>query len=197
MAWKDEQHFEKDWWGDCTNSYTEETKQITYAKKMGLKTDWDYGHYPVITLPPIRILDIGGGPVSMLLKCKGFKYGKVVDPCEYPTWIDERYKIKNITYDRIKGEDIPTAITYDEVWIYNVLQHVDSPEEIIKRARKVSKLIRIFEWIDMPPVEGHPHTLTEEKLNEWLGGSGQVEELNENHCVGKSYYGIFKGDHYA
>jgi hypothetical protein len=192
MAWIDEQHFEKDWWGDCTNTYSEEQKQLTYAKKMGLSPLTDYGHFPVYDLENKSVLDIGGGPTSILLKCKNIKQGTVIDPCDYPKWVDERYKAKGIMYQRVKGEDL-VSIPNDEVWIYNVLQHVDSPEKIISNARYSGKIIRLFEWIDMPPVEGHPHTLTEEKLNQWLNGEGKVEILNENGCNGKAYYGIFLG----
>lgn len=196
MAWSEEQDWEANWWGDCTNTYNEERKQQTYAQKMGIIADWDYGHYPVYDLKGISVLDIGGGPVSMLLKCKNFKESAVVDPCDYPKWVDERYKIKEIDYFRIKGEDIRST-DFDEVWIYNVLQHTDSPEKILQNARRASKIIRIFEWIDAGTSHGHPHNLTETNLNKWLGGEGKVEQLNENGCVGKAYYGIFKGDSYV
>lgn len=199
MSWKDEQHFEADWWGNCINTYHEETKQQVYAKKMGLHYDMVNGKYPVIDLKGKSILDIGGGPVSMLLKCINRGETMVVDPCDYPKWIDERYKEANIGYMRSKGEDIPTIppINFvDEVWIYNVLQHVDDPKLIIENAKKVSKIIRIFEWIDNGVSPGHPHDLKEIRLNKWLNGIGKVEELNESGCHGRAYYGIFLGDHY-
>lgn len=201
MAWENEQHFESDWWGNCINTFWEETKQMVYAKKMGLKSSMVLGKYPVYDLKGKSILDIGGGPVSMLLKCVNLTKGEsaVIDPCDYPKWIDERYNEAGIIYKRMKGEDI--AVTepvdiFDEVWIYNVLQHVDDPKKIIENAKATSKIIRIFEWIDNGVSPGHPHDLKESLLNEWLGGEGKVEQLNEMGCHGKSYYGIFKGNHY-
>ena len=199
MSWKDEQHFESDWWGNCINTFWEETKQLVYAKKMGLKYDMFMGKYPVIDLKSISVLDIGGGPVSMLLKCINLSLGAVVDPCDYPKWIDARYEEAKIEYIRAKGEDVISKMDdpiFDEVWIYNVLQHVDDPKLIIENSKKVSKIIRIFEWIDNGVSPGHPHDLKEEKLNTWLGGIGKVEQLNESGCHGKAYYGRFRGSHY-
>jgi hypothetical protein len=184
--WKTASDWESSWWGNCTNTIGEEIKQRTYIKKMGLN---------IANLQDKTILDIGGGPVSILLKLN-FKKGYVFDPCNYPNWVSERYKENNIDYQKIKGEDIKD-IKVDEVWIYNVLQHTDNPQKIIENALKASKVIRIFEWVEEPISDGHIHTLHKDELDKWLGGEGKTEQLNENGCIGLSYYGIFKGDNYV
>lgn len=197
MSWEDEhQHFEKDWWGNCANTLGEEIKQLTYAEKMGLK--WFHnGKSPYnIDCHNQAILDIGGGPVSMLLKCENLLRGMVVDPCEYPRWIGYRYDEANIAYGKFKGEDLDQPLPeelglFDETWIYNVLQHVEDPEKIIRNAQKASRLIRIFEWIDNGVSPGHPHDLKESKLNKWLKGEGKVEVLDLPQLRGKAYYGVF------
>lgn len=197
MSWSEDNKWESEWWGDCANTYGEETKQIVYASKMGLVAEWNNGHYPVYDLRGKSVLDIGGGPVSLLLKTINRKDAAVVDPCHYPAWIQRRYDDLKIVYYVVPAEDIGGRLdigTFDEVWIYNVLQHTIDPKLIIDNAKKVSKIIRLFEWIDMPPEIGHPHTLTEEKLNTWLGGQGKVERLNTDGCHGKAYYGIFVGN---
>jgi 2-polyprenyl-3-methyl-5-hydroxy-6-metoxy-1,4-benzoquinol methylase len=186
---EDSPEWERQWWGTCQNTLGEEIKQLVYAKKIGLKLFHDTKTPYNFTVVG-NILDIGGGPVSMLLKCPHAK-GVVVDPCEYPYWIEERYKCAGIKYEKKRGEDVDEVGVYDEVWIYNVLQHVDDPEKIVKNAKKAGKLIRIFEWIGIQPCEGHPHMLTEEGLNKWLGGYGKVEALNEQGCRGEAYYGVF------
>lgn len=176
--------FESRFWGDCANinTYNEETKQFVYARLMGLAS-FDAGGK--------RILDIGGGPVSMMLKMKNLKEGKVVDPLRYPDWTVERYKAKNIAVEVISGEDIDET-GFDEAWIYNCLQHVVDPELVIKNARRAAPVLRIFEWIDVQPYIGHPHLLTETGLNEWLGRSGKTIELNESGCIGRAFYGCFE-----
>lgn len=193
------QEWEEDWWGDCASTYHEETKQFVYARLMGLQFEWG-GPGPRIDLKGKSVLDIGGGPVSMLLKTKNKGDCLVVDPCDYPDWVKERYDYCDIRYSKQPAENILTegfgSKVFDCCWIYNVLQHTIDPEKIIQNARKVSKIIRIFEWIDTGTSIGHPHELKEDKLNKWLGGMGQTKELNESGCVGRCFYGIFRGDHY-
>jgi hypothetical protein len=143
-----------------------------------------------------RIIDIGGGPVSLLLKCDNLGVGTIVDPCEYPSWISDRYRAANLIYLKHNAEDFISAEPYDEAWIYNCLQHVINPEEIIQNAKKMAKIIRIFEWIHNGVSEGHPHDLTEQALDKWLGGHGKTEWIDENTAKGHCYYGIFKGNNY-
>jgi len=182
--------WEKEWWGTCQNTYGEEYKQLLYARKMGLEFFHD-GRGPFnIDMQGASVLDIGGGPTSLLLKCVNVK-GKVIDPLQYPDWVYERYKLAGISYQIKYGEDIEEPSVWDEVWIYNVLQHVKSPKQIIDNAQQAGKLIRIFEWVDTPTNEGHPHCLRADGLNLWLKGEGKTEFVRENTAVGKCYYGIF------
>lgn len=192
MSWEDDQKFEKDWWGDCANTFTEETKQLTYAYKMGLTAYSNNGKWPCYNLENKSVLDIGGGPVSLLLKCENRPLNcRVVDPCRYPYWVEARYTTARIEYSQLRGEDLLSTPLYDEVWIYNVLQHTQDPELIIQNAKNLAPVLRIFEWIDIPAHEGHPQELKESDLNKWLGGEGNIEWLNENGCYGQAYYGVF------
>lgn len=192
--WEHHQDFERKWWGHCGNTYGEETKQIVYAKLMGLAFSHD-GNSPFsINMTGKSVMDIGGGPSSLLLKCH-LDHGVVVDPCEYPEWVAKRYEAAGIGFIRQAGEDIPDdarAEYFDEVWIYNVLQHTQDPERIIKNAMRCGKVLRIFEWIDIPAHEGHPHMLTEANLNAWIGQAGSTGVLTgEGECFGRYYAGVF------
>lgn len=191
MGWPDHQEWERSWWGDCSNTYGEETKQITYAHRMRLEIVPDMGRWPVYDLAGKSVLDLGGGPASMLLKTKGGGRMTVVDPCEYPRWVAERYATHAIEYRVTPAEDFHAPAWYDECWIYNVLQHVRDPLGVIDTARRHARTLRIFDWVETPASEGHPHTLHAAELDEWLGGQGFVEQMNENGCVGPAYYGVF------
>lgn len=197
MEWKDHQQWESDWHGNCINSYWEETKQIVYAKRMGLNPQFDNGKYPVLDLEGKSVCDIGGGPYSLLLKAINHTNSIVVDPCDYPAWTTHRYMANKIAVIKLAAEDYTPVEVFDEVWIYNCLQHTIDPQKIIENAKEISKIIRIFEWVDNGVSIGHPHDLKEDKLNKWLGGVGKVEDMNEDGCHGKACYGIFKGKHYA
>ena len=177
--------FEESYWGNCCNTFDEDQKHFVYAKCMGLKQK----HFS-FDVENKSILDIGGGPTSMLLKTVNLKKGKVIDPIDYPYWTKLRYESKNIFVQVELGENVKES-GWDEVWIYNVLQHTENPEKIINNAKRAAKTLRIFEWIDIPAHEGHPHELNMQSLNSWIGQSGQVINLAESHCYGKAYFGVF------
>jgi hypothetical protein len=190
-TWDDEQQWELSWWGDCLNIYGEETKQRHYAERMGLAELANSRFSFFYNLGGKSILDIGGGPTSLLLKCVNYGEAKVVDPLSYPNWVAERYKFANIDYSLTKGEDIGD-VGFDEVWIYNVLQHVEDPIVVIRNAKRAGKIIRLFEWLEIGVAPGHPQNLLEDKMNEWLGGRGKTADGNG----GKEYFGVFLGDAY-
>jgi hypothetical protein len=178
--------FEQNYWGDCTNTFDEDQKHYVYAKYMGLQQQ----HYS-FNANNKRIIDIGGGPTSMLLKCTNLKQGLVVDPIMYPTWTRQRYSIKNIGVQVKPGEEL-TEQGWDEVWIYNCMQHAEDPALIIANAFKAAPILRLFEWIDIPAHEGHPWELTEENLTTWIGSKGQIVTLQEHGCYGRAFAGVFK-----
>jgi hypothetical protein len=182
--------WEQRWWGDCKNTSGEEEKQKVYAKYMGLKLN-EQNNFIVNGVNKIKVIDIGGGPVSMMLKTPQLLEGKVYDPSTYPDWTIERYKEHNITYAKLGGEQLNEE-GYDEVWIYNCLQHTQDPELIIQNAKRAAKTLRIFEWLDTPQEIGHPQVLTQENLEKWIGQKGNVSYINENGATGKCFYGEFK-----
>jgi SAM-dependent methyltransferase len=193
--WVEAQKFEKDWWGDCSNTTWEDVKQMNLAPYLGLKIVPNaYTNYR-IPLNGEKVLDIGGGPSSLLLKCENYD-GVVVDPCEYPEWVAFRYFNVGIGYVQMKAEDYPYECDFDEVWIYNCLQHTDNPEKIVKDALKHCKVLRIFEWINTGIVPGHPHSFTKEQLEEWLGGKGKVTKLSGGGLYGSAFHGVFLGKDY-
>ncbi len=80
---------------------------------------------------------------------------------------------------------------FEEVWIYNVLQHVIDPIKVIENAKRLAPVLRIFEWIDLPAYEGHPHALTKEGLESWIGQPGATVNLNTRGCGGRAFHGVF------
>jgi len=183
--------WEQKWWGDCTDTKDEEEKQYVYAKHMGINVSENREYY-VDCSEPISVLDVGGGPVSMLLKTKNLKKGTVLDPSTYPEWIMKRYEFNNIDYLQIAGENYcPENVLYDEVWIYNCLQHVQNAEQIIKNIKKITKKLRIFEWIERGACVGHPINLTKSDLENWIGQEGTVTYFQEPYVEGYAFSGVF------
>lgn len=206
--WVKAQEWEKDWWSDCSNTVWEDVKQMNLAPYLGLKIVPNaYTNYR-IPLEGQSVLDIGGGPSSLLLKCENYD-GLVVDPCDYPEWVAMRYKEAGIEYLKMKGEDIDKIMqekgypddfgateVFEEIWIYNVLQHTENPKKIIDNAKSIGKIIRLFEWVNTRTNEGHPHAFTQEQLEEWLGGKGKVTNFKGGGLYGQAFHGVFLGDNY-
>lgn len=181
-------------WGDCSNTFGEELKQLVYLDRMGFQSISTWRSPVSFDAGGKSFIDIGGGPCSALLKFENAGRRIVVDPGDYPSWVAHRYAQCKIIFTRGRGEDLLDYFTqlslptFDVALIYNCLQHVDSPERIIRNAKTVARELKMFEWIDIPPHDGHPWMLTESLLNEWTGQKGTVEEMNEGGCVGRAWY---------
>lgn len=176
------QTYELSFWGDCLNTLGEERKHLVYAPLMGIT--WN--------MAGLSVLDVGGGPVSMMLKCAQRGVSAVADPLldEFPTWVHDRYTAAGIDTWCLRGEDLD-ATGFDEAWIYNVLQHVDDPELVCANACRAARTVRVFEWINIPAYDGHPHELTQHRLEEWFGGRGISTRLAQDGCYGQAFYGMF------
>lgn len=192
--WRDlHQVYEKDGWGDCKDGHVkgEESKQHVYARLMKFSLPYEANNR--------SILDIGGGPISMLLKTKNFSRATVADPCNYPKWVIDRYSDKNIEFIQDMAEEFLAQEKYDEVWCYNVLQHTHDPARILENMKKNSKdIIRIFEWVYAPPTIGHPQFITREMIENvfdrdgWRWVNFEEDYLNEDGCVGRAVFGVAK-----
>jgi hypothetical protein len=189
-TWEDSQKVEAGFWGTCANTYGEETKQLVYMKRMGFSATHD-GRSPFsYDGKGLSYLDIGGGPVSVLLKFRNARQRIVVEPCSYPFWVYGRYRAEGIEFFQVTGEDLDvTRFPVDVALIYNVLQHVRDPKKVVRNAMEVSQTLHMFEWIDLPPHPGHPHCLTKEALEHWSGQKGTVEQFTgHNECYGKAWF---------
>jgi SAM-dependent methyltransferase len=182
---------EADFWGPCNNTWVEETKQFMYMELMGFQRTpiWRTTHS--FDMGGRSVIDIGGGPCSILLKCENLGDAMVIDPGEWPAWVRARYDAARITFAQVNGEDAaPFGKTFDLALVYNCLQHTLDPAQVIARAVSIVGVLglRIFEWIDIPPHDGHPHELKADLLNEWAGREGRIVELNgANECYGRAW----------
>jgi len=189
-SWEEAQKWESAWHDNCANSYQEESKQIEYAKRMGLTVFGDGKRYPVIDFGGKSVIDIGGGPYSLLLKGINLK-GTVLDPLNVPEWVKGRYLAANITFIQEQAENYCEG-HYNIGLIYNCLQHTKNPKKIIENMKKMCEIIYIHEWLDTPVSDGHIQTIKEKDLNEWLGGKGQIGYERWNDTITTPYYcGVF------
>jgi len=158
--------------------------QITYARLMGLFEA--YGNAgalerfhaydcPVFDLGGRSVVDVAGGPCSLLLRCSRIGPARVVDPGAFPEWVVHRYDEHGIYVAPIPAEDYayPDG-TVDEVWMYNALAHVCDPASVLRAAMKNCRVLRIVEGIECGTDVQHPHSLTAAGLADVLGPGGRV-----------------------
>jgi len=195
-VWEKAQESEQAWWGSCVDTSDEEVKQREYASLMGL--DCYKGNVGLrserYNLRGHSVLDLGGGPVSLLLRCENRGRSVVVDPATFPDWVLGRYDAAGIEYVREPAESVALGATFDEVWIYNVLQHVQDPQAVIETAKQHGGIVRVFEWVGIPADTKHPHVLTREALDDWLGCRGRVSDVTW-HPYKRAYTAVIQGQH--
>jgi len=192
MNWSEHNEWERNWWGSCTNTFEEQLKQDVYAVYMKLHPQFIVpGHW--FNMKGKSILDVGGGPCSLLLRCMNFSRGVVIDPCGFPSWVSERYIEARIEHVRGKAEDglCFSLGAFDEVWCYNVLQHVEDVERVVKFMKVSGKKTRVFEYLNVGICPGHPNNLTKERLDGLFGRTG-ITDTHEGLVQGKIYFGVFR-----
>lgn len=161
--WKDAHEFESCWWGLEPNANwdAEQVKQLEYARLMGIPTDLD--------MRDSRILDVGCGPISLLQRVK-HDWAVGIDPLKVSKQTELRYADANMVFMNKKAEDIAEGsedwamlkgMELDESWMYNCLQHVETPFKVLALLKEMAPTVRIFEWIDLPKHKGHPQSLTQ------------------------------------
>lgn len=179
-GWAVDQNWEREWWGlNWAPNWDEEIrKQETYFRMIGLvpKSTRPHGSHwspnaATYDFGAATVLDVGCGPVSVLQRSRhGPSRG--VDPLAVSDETRRRYADNHVEFLNIKAEEMPVDKQFDEVLIYNCLQHTDDPHEILRRVVACArKTVRIFEWIDLGVCPGHPQNLTEDMFQRHFGGS--------------------------
>ena len=165
-----------------------EKMYFTMAKLMNINFDTDFVGKSII--------EIGPGPLGVTLLTENFSSAMIVEPLIH-RWGQEYvdcYNEKNIKIETTPYEDLEIEEEVDETWFFNVLQHVIDPEEQLKKAKRTSKVVRIFEPINYPVELAHPHLLTQELFTNIFGKEfgtlykgGSIADFHTADC----YYGTW------
>jgi SAM-dependent methyltransferase len=111
------------------------------------------------------LVDLGSGPVGLLTR---FTARDRI--CIDPLPIDSLDK----TVTRIKAPAEETGLRpeiADRVFIYNLLQHVISPEHVLAECLRILKAdgtVYIVEQLNLPTDQEHPHSLKIEMFDQWV-----------------------------
>jgi len=137
------------------------------------------------------ILEIGPARIPALLYCNNYGPSFIVEPTKYED-AEHLYENKPITFIRELYEECDSPVV-DEIWLFNVLQHIQNPDYFIEKCKKNAKVIKFFEPINTPIEVHHPHSFTLEDYELYFGDSvklykGSSEKYHTADCV----YGIYK-----
>lgn len=125
-----------------------------------------------------RIIEYGAGVVGYTVRSDKLGPSFAVEPLDMPQWVRDRYEERNIKFIQAPGELVNLEFLgltekLDEAWMAGVLQHVLDPIAILENMAKVANVVRISEWVDIPPHEGHPWMVTEEMITSTLDKYGK------------------------
>src|ERR1044072_7741395 len=144
----------------------------------------------------VSFIEIGPADFPALQHCENYK-GWIIEPMpsDILSTICAESEIYLITLPVEEIEKVPTA---DEVWVFNVMQHIIDPEVFVSQCKRMGKVIRFFEPINFPTCEYHPHTFTADDFKGWFGESvniyqgGSIAGFHQADCA----YGTYKSsDH--
>jgi hypothetical protein len=108
------------------------------------------------------IVEVGPAFFPCLLDIKT-KKSIVIEPLfdKFEQKIKNNYYDNNIVCISLPLEQINIEdVKCDEIWIFNVMQHILDPDIFLEKAIKCSKIIRIFEPINCETNIAHPHRYT-------------------------------------
>lgn len=150
-----------------------------YFKYLGIERNQQYKY----------ILEIGPADFPALMFCENFR-GAIIEPMPSPflSEICSRCNIALITR-QVEIFHLPKS---DEIWLFNIMQHVQNPDEFVNKCKESAETIRFFEPIDQPTCEYHPHTFSKDDYVKWYGGVQNYTDRLPGFFDADCVYGIWK-----
>lgn len=137
-----------------------------------------------------KILEIGPGVYACLLFCNNIKNCAIIESMEFPKNIQKIYKEKGIKIYQNPVENLNFKAEFDEVWVFNVMQHIWNPNVFIEKLKNCSNKILFFEPINTELNEEHVYSYTKEdfenyfpttEIKTYVGRT--IENFHTSDCV--------------
>lgn len=139
------------------------------------------------------IIEIGCANIPALLFYNSYSKGYIIEPLpsEILKTIIEPLPI-TLFAEPAEHVEFPLV---DEVWLFNVLQHVIDPDVLINKCKVAAKTIRFFEPINVAVDECHLHSFSLDYFKSHFGDSvkyyedhkGRVTKFHDHECA----YGVW------
>lgn len=120
-------------------------------------------------IPGKKIIEIGCADFPALYFCNSYEHGIIIEPMPSKILMKLMVKKAETIFLMDKPAEACDFPNVDEVWLFNVLQHVLDPLVIIEKAKKAAGKIRFFEPINTPLDKCHLHSFTLDYFKESLG----------------------------
>ena len=161
---------------------------ISYEKyKIAYNYYFEYLNINNADLQKKSIAEIGCARISSLFFCNNYSKSYVIEPTYYPE-ADKYFEGKDIVkiHERAEQCDFPKV---DEVWMFNVLDHVQNPDLIIEKAKQNSKIIRFFEPIDCGTNLEHPFSFSLNDYKKYFGDCVKLYTCPNKEHPSKMFHG--------
>lgn len=162
--------------------------EISYEKyKIAYSYYFEYLNIDNLNLKQKSVIEIGCARISSLFFCNNYSTSYVIEPTYYPE-ANQYYEGKNIVkiHDQAEKCNFPKA---DEVWLFNVLDHVQNPDLIVNKAKQNSKIIRFFEPIDCGTNLEHPFSFTLNDYKKYFGDCVKLYSCPNKEHHSKMFHG--------
>lgn len=203
--WKNANIAESNFWQIYTCEVDTLKHQEQYMDALGIRDDYFHAPDNSLNMSGLNVLDVGGGPSSILLRTNklrgnqhdGVNNGVVIDPLMITEHHKLRYNYYGIEFIQDQSENIDQYYSekgyFDECFIYNCLQHVLDPIQILDKVTYISKRIRIAEPLNISTDSMHLHMFTKEYFDNYFSESKfKVHQVNLSK-IGSCYHyvGLF------
>lgn len=139
------------------------------------------------------IMEIGCADFPALRYCPDKEMCLIVEPL--PSDYLKRFcDDEEVGLCPVKFEDPFIVITsMMEIWMFNVLQHVQDPEKFISKAKR-ARIVRYFEPINTGITPYHPHSFLKDDFERWFPEVNKYYNETTNSCFhdGPCCYGVYK-----
>jgi 2-polyprenyl-3-methyl-5-hydroxy-6-metoxy-1,4-benzoquinol methylase len=138
--WHEAQVFERGWYSHHAKGAAKRHNALV-AELVGLT-------HENLDLSRSSVLDVGAGGFSLLQRVKT-RRGVAVDPLFFGE-LEQSYADAKIQRVFACAEDLPNLFyfsEFDEVWLFDVVQHVIDPARAVHAASCLARRVRIFEWL--------------------------------------------------
>lgn len=141
----------------------------------------------------LSVTEIGCADFPALVLCKNYDPSFIIEPMPSSILRAQIDDDPHILLFNEPLEKIKINFRTDEVWLFNVMQHIIDPDTFVNQCKNIGGRIRFFEPINYPTAVHHPHAFTLSDFKGWFGNctqfykGGSVADFHQADCAYGTY----------